>query len=504
MSFEPIYEVATTDSPEKLCSGQAVVEAKLFAPPGITISKILSVAATAYITASEVFAGEVRYNGKVVYRVLLLGSEGETECLDYSADFSDKLLDERIERGMRPVFDYRVLDTDISEVGGGEIKLATVVETDLFKPTQARIKYLKFGGDGIFTLSHNLRLEKEYGFGEEKINVSDSAAIGAQKLLGSCCRAVITKKSCAEGFISVEGKFIGDFCLEADGNITSTTIVTPFATEISAEGCNADCKAFARITIESASVGIEPDEAGAILKVDYVADITGIAYGSNEIEAVCDAFCTKCELGSATESIRVRALTESFCAEDCVTGTVTLDAANPIADSVMAVCSPVVHITSAYIKDGAPVAEGVVSAVILYYSAELNSKNSVEIELPFSLKLSKSVGDSDEADIRAVVSAMNVKIRRGGEFDVRADLIFDVDIYENNVDSVISELNEGEAQEESTSALTVHYAAGGEELFDVAKALKTAPETVSEQNPALEFPLKRGQRVILYRHLERE
>lgn len=503
MSFEPIYEVATTDSPDKLCSGQVVVEAKMFAPPGITISKILSAEASVTITASEVFVGEVRYGGKVAYKVLLLGSEGETECLGYSADFSDKLLDEAIERGMKPIFDYRILDTDIISVESGEIKLATVVEVDLIKPVQKRIKYLKHGGEGVHTLERALTLCKECGIGEENVTATDSAAVNAEKIVGGSSRVIVTKKNCAEGFVSVEGKIISDFCLESDGNISSVNMVTPFASELSLEGCNGDCKAVVRARLSSVTPVLTESGDGKTLEVEYTVSITAIAYGQNEITAVCDAFSENCEILATTESVNVRKLCDSFSAEDCVTGTVTLDQSNPVADSVIAVCSPTVHVTSAFVKDGNPIAEGIVSAVILYYSAELNSKNSVEIELPFSLKLNRISDDDEEIDLRATVSNCTARIRRGGEFDVRADVIFDADVYKTAVDSVITEIKQGEEISPSEAALTVHYARGGEQPFDAAKALKTSPECIKEQNPNLEFPLRKGDRVIYYRHLKR-
>lgn len=285
--------------------------------------------------------------------------------------------------------------------------------------------------------------------------------------------------------------------------MSSTTIITPFSSEVSVEGCEENCIAAVRACLTSVTPILNEAEGETSLEVGYTVSLIAIAYRRGEINAVCDAFCPECELLTTTESIKVRRLSETFSAEDCVTGTITLEASDPVADSIIAVCAPSIHISSAFVRDGVPFAEGVINATVLYYSAELNSKNSLNIELPFSLKLNHSLDDDDEADIRAVITECNIKIRRGGELDVRADLIFDVDIYKTDIDSVIGELNTGEPYEPCEAALTVHYARGGEELFDAAKALKTSPENVKAQNSALEFPLKRGDRVICYRHLER-
>ena len=42
----------------------------------------------------------------------------------------------------------------------------------------------------------------------------------------------------------------------------------------------------------------------------------------------------------------------------------------------------------------------------------------------------------------------------------------------------------------------------GEELWQVAKRLSCSPERLKENNPDLEFPVKEGQRIFIYRQIQ--
>ena len=148
--------------------------------------------------------------------------------------------------------------------------------------------------------------------------------------------------------------------------------------------------------------------------------------------------------------------------------------------------------------------EGVVGGNVIYYCAEANSENSVAVELPFSLKVAvPGLKEDDEVYARGEVISASLKIRRGNEIDVRAEVAFEVCAAASSTKCVITELTEGEARIIPTAAISVHVARPGESLWDVAKATGTTPEAVMAQNPDLELPLKGGERVIVYRYLEK-
>jgi hypothetical protein len=49
----------------------------------------------------------------------------------------------------------------------------------------------------------------------------------------------------------------------------------------------------------------------------------------------------------------------------------------------------------------------------------------------------------------------------------------------------------------------MHIAKSGETLWETAKALSATPEVIMEQNGEITLPFKGGEKVIIYRHLNK-
>jgi multiple sugar transport system substrate-binding protein len=63
----------------------------------------------------------------------------------------------------------------------------------------------------------------------------------------------------------------------------------------------------------------------------------------------------------------------------------------------------------------------------------------------------------------------------------------------------VSDVTEGEKKHEKTCAISVYVANRGDDLWTTAKRLSLSPEGLMESNPALTFPLKEEERMIIYR-----
>ena len=149
MAFEPVYDVVRLSSRKRIASAQTVAEARLLPAPGTVIARVLSITAETKVGASEVFAGEARYGGRVDFTVLFVDVDGKNHTVAHSADFSDKIESPRIGAGMQASFSGEVLDTDVVNVSSSEIKLAAVVEIRLDADESEEIKCLVGGGTGI-------------------------------------------------------------------------------------------------------------------------------------------------------------------------------------------------------------------------------------------------------------------------------------------------------------------------------------------------------------------
>ena len=506
MAFEPIYEVAALDSRQKLCSGQVITEARLIPPPNVAVSKILAVSCSSVVNATEAFTGEARYSGRVIFKVMFADEEGGCYCLEYNSDFTDKLVSDSILSNSRPILDHRILDTDIVSVTAGEIKLAAVVEVDLFSPVSQRIKYLSKGGENVYTHEDRIDFDRLAAESDNNFTVNDTLQdFKAVKILMVEPRVITTSRTSSEDCVTVEGNIICDItALEEEGLIKSYHLSTPFSQQVPATNAKNGDVAIGDVKLVSFVPNLESDGETGGLSIEYNLNIHLLVFTEDVINPIVDAFSVTNELLVTGESLNIIKHHDCLSFNDRVEGSVTLDVNMPIADNILAVTNSKVNLSNVHAYDGKIVMEGIINAGILYYSAELNSKNSLSVELPFSLTLPAEVSESSELCASAEVTSINVKIRRGNELDIKAEIYASVNINEPSTKYIITELKLGEAIEMPTNAISIHIAKPNETLWEAAKALGTTPEIILLQNPHLILPLQGGERIITYRHLMRE
>lgn len=505
MAIEPVFEEVKLNSRKRLATSQTVAEARLLPAPGTAISRVLSISADCAISACEVFTGEARYSGRVNFNVLFLDSDGNNRCLGCSADFSDKTECAQITSSVRPHVEASVLDTDVVSVAAGEIKLASVVEINLVADIEQAENLLSAGGEGIYT--HDDALEYSRLAAAGSATFSSSAAAEnvkmAEVLLGEH-RAIIKRRTAGADFITAEGVIISDVCgVTEDGLITSCHLETPFEEEIPASGARPGDAVVADVTV-SGTAEVEKGEESSTLTLGYDLSIDFCVYSDERTTVIADAFSVSHELLITAESLSLSRVKQAATISDRVDGNVTLEVNMPIVDSVLAATGLRLNVTNAAAGDGEALIEGLVSGSVIYYSAEASTESSVAVELPFSLKARvENLAEGDEITARGEVVAMRVKIRRGNEIALSADIAAELFIAEKCVKTVITALGEGEARALPTAAFSVHVVRRGESLWDVARTLGTTPELVMMQNPDLGVPMTGGERVVLYRHLEK-
>lgn len=506
MAFEPVYDVVRLSSRKKVASAQAVTEARLLPAPGTVIARVLSITATSKVGASEVFAGEARYGGRVDFTVLFVDVDGKNHSITHSAEFSDKIESPLVTADMKADFTSEVLDTDVVNVSSGEIKLAAVVEIRLDADESVEIRYLSSGGAGVYGSGEELEYSVYKAGGTGTANLSSTIAdVKIVDILACEYRAIVTTRTAGMDSVTINGLIIGDILGETeDGLAASYRTEIPFSEEFAADGASAGDIVIARACV-SGTPRIETDDDGSAIISDYKLTIVYAVYGEAKTEVVSDVFSATHELLVTSESATVCKPRLNTTVTDRVEGSVMLEVNMPIADNILGMTAQRVTVTNAAAAaDDEMLVEGVVGGNVIYYCAEANSENSVAVELPFSLKVAvPGLKEDDEVYARGEVISASLKIRRGNEIDVRAEVAFEVCAAASSTKCVITELTEGEARIIPTAAISVHVARPGESLWDVAKATGTTPEAVMAQNPDLELPLKGGERVIVYRYLEK-
>ena len=137
--------------------------------------------------------------------------------------------------------------------------------------------------------------------------------------------------------------------------------------------------------------------------------------------------------------------------------------------------------------------EGVALATLIVKGAD-GGVRGMEISLPFSV-----AADVENADVSVLVCSMNARQRQEGEIDAEATLKIGFKEHKTVRAKFVCAAEEGTEVPVSDCAVSVFIPAAGDGLWELSKSLKKSPEEVAENNPDLEFPVKEGQRVVIYR-----
>lgn len=500
MAFEPIYEVAVLDGLQKLCSGQVVTEAKLVPPHGEEITKILGVSAMVDVVTTEVFTGEARVKGRVDFRVIYSGAGGD-RSLDYRAEFTDKIVGDAITGGHPLVF-AKVLDTDVVSASESEVKLAAVVEIELFGTVSKRIKYLVKGGDSIYSHEQKVDYTKVVSEINATTDVTAEAAVNASKIECIESRVCINKAFASSNIAVIEGDVVSDVVYSGEGGMGHIALTTPFSFETEAEGAENGDTVCATARLIDVKATIVEGEENTVL-INYEIGVCGFVTQQRCIQPVTDVFSVKNEMVKTCEKVELAVNKHCLYLEDEADGSITLEAGLPIVDNIITPLGSSVILSNVYALDGKVTIEGLVRTNVIYFSGESNSSNSVSVELPFSISKPLDVKEGDMVFASAEVLGVYTKIRRGNEIDVRAGLRICVTVCEKTEVCVITELSEGEEIASPKGAISLHIASKKETLWDVSKVLCATPETIMEQNPELTFPLSGGERIVCFRRLNK-
>lgn len=140
--------------------------------------------------------------------------------------------------------------------------------------------------------------------------------------------------------------------------------------------------------------------------------------------------------------------------------------------------------------------EGLATATLLVKGQD--GRRGVEMSVPFSVPLPCE----GECAVSALVCGMSARQKQEGEIDAEATLKFSLTPRRRTELRAVCAAEEGEPVAESDCAVSVYIPRAGDGLWELSKRLKKPPEEVMKSNPELEFPIREGQRVIIYRKRE--
>ena len=304
----------------------------------------------------------------------------------------------------------------------------------------------------------------------------------------------LTGVSCQTGTLTAEGEVnLGILALKGSALVSFERLV-PFRVEIPCDAAAAGASSEARVSVTNVALRADADEEQGKCKI--VAELTlsaeGCVYEEAEIDAVTDAFSLDhaVKLGySAAETVGAG---EAVRLTERVSGKAALSSGVDFSDTFQAVTLQRAEANLVH-SDGTRV-EGVAMATLLVLGAD-GSHRGVELSLPFSVPVQA------EGDCAVTVLACGTSARQRQEGEVDAEVTLKITLLPRTKRSIsaVCSVEEGEPLQLSDSAVSVYIPRAGDGLWELAKSLKKPPEEVAQNNPDIEFPIKAGQRVVIYR-----
>lgn len=456
--------------------------------------RVLAVGASAAVRVSEVLNGEVRLSGREAAEIVVAGEDGIKKA-EGRAEISDRAAVDGVSPQTRAVAFCRVTDTDIVSVGGGTVELASVVEITVMTEAEFTLPPPPEQTDGVYTDGETVRFSRLSARISGRLESGESERLPFTEIV--CCNAgfVSDAPDASLDAVFFGGRFVLDGAgKRRDGSISPFTVELSVTGEIAAEGVRRGDTAFMR-----AGAPVVTESAGEDgISLAASVDVWGEAYCEMSASVVTDAFSPSRALTTETFESEGRIVRGSFVAEGRAEGAASLPEGSN-ADRITASHGFSATAVSAYAENGRAVVEGAVSGYVIYSDAEAGRRDSCCAEIPFKTVTDIPAEDGDELQADVSVCSVSARPSRSGEISVSCTLSLRVLVCGKVRARCVTSVTPGEEKEDKRGVLSMHSASEGESLWECAKALSVPPETVLTQNPDAVFPLRRGDKIFVFR-----
>ena len=475
--------------------GQSVVECRL---PGSEISSILAVYAKA-IPADTVCAdGEARYSGRLLLSVVYEDGDKKVCRIERGAEFFHKVEGALLSPSCFAKTAFTSESVNWRREGSG-VYISVVVGADVAVFGSKQMEYLS-DGEGLICQKKPITVCKTVCVSGEIENEDEFESDYVGDVLMHSETAIVHRVEVNAGVLDLEGETALHICvLKGDDSICSYERLIPFHMQVPCDEAFGKVCVSARAIIKNSHLTAGTDEERGKSKMVFSYCLAADCFVTvfDELCVVDDAFAIDCEIDVKKQNDRGRYATKQIKYIERVNG---IAAISPVLDgeyTLQATLLPRAEITVRKSDNGME-AEGVVLAEVLLCSAE-GVHRSATLSLPFLLPVDT---DGDYAEAECIVCGLNVRRKKNGETEAEATLKVCVRTFEERAWEYIIRADEGECIPQTDSAFTVFLPRAGEGLWELAKRLRCAPDELKKSNPSLQFPIKEGEKIFVYRQIE--
>ncbi len=488
-------------SASKLYAAPPVERVVEFSPPGIdmqNISKVLSLAVDARSTSAQGFDGYAEISGRTGFRLTYIDREGNPKGVDYNADFSVKA-----EGDFAPSDNVSatitVVETDVE--AGDSLKLSAVLSVKACAIRREELNVL-VDADKCYKTTKTAYLPTFIASKNSSSPFDSEQDAGGEvtSVLSMSTECVLKKAEATEGGVNCSAIVIATVTYVEGGDIKERAFKIDVEEELGLEGVQPTDSVWVSACVKNAKLVLQGVTDDNVLRVEGEAAFCIKVFRCAEYAMIADIFNLENEMDVTVEKQRYTCFDGSGYFAEKAGGTAMLGDNRAAAATVNAIPYANAVASKAQVEeDGTLTVEGVVNADIVY--TDENGFNSVRAEIPFSLSITSEMPFSKEIEASAQVQQISASVRREREIDIDMILAISVNGFSPVEFDYISDINLGDEKTQNTSGVSLYIARGGDDLLDLCKALTAMPEDILAQNPALEFPLSEGERVIYFRRL---
>lgn len=491
--MEQITKLIRSDYIFKIGETTRDVECAMPLPEGNYIPQ--SYTASVLITGTEPLNGECVVRGRVNFKVII--SDGEAlSSLDYFADFDTKVQGNvlpTMKISSRAEIADLYVRTDDDHVTGTATACVTLYGISV-QEIPAIVDL-----DGACTKQGTATTCTLMGVFDTKTTLYDEFDAGKARnvvLVGS--GATVTGVRCADGAIKVLGEARAKVLYTTDTGAYVHTFSVPFTEEIEAGGICESCTATASACVENVKLVLAGTEDDTEIRAEISVYVRSDAWKCEEIDVIEDAFCVECEL-DLERCAKTSSCAKATCATSAeVKRAVSLQGDAPLIDKLVGPVSEWNVTTALTPADGEITLEGVLSGAVLY-TCRNGLIQSLPYELPYVLTVPcDEVQNTDQVLGSVEIMDANARARGESEIELTFELKLSTCIYAGSVTCAVTSCKDGAPRCVSNHPVTVRFGQKGDELFDTAKRLAIAPESLIEANPNLTFPLLGGEKIVEY------
>ena len=470
---------------------------------GLVVSKVLACAIEPCVVSSETLSGSVNYSGELDIKVIVLDEEGQFNSTSSTCPFSSKFTGENIENGQNAHIELKVIDYNIVSINGDNIKINVMLEQSGFVYGNREEHTIKCDDEDICFKTEKFNATKFIGFSKVDFNVTSeiSSREKISKVLLVESKALVRNIEGGVNFVTIYGDVISKvlYISESD-RFESGYVVDSFKEEVEVKGASRDSATQAFINVKQDGVlsEIVEDEKGVEISITVPINLKVCVYDSQELEIINDIYSTASELSVTTSSFEMISQCKMEIVEGKIEGSSTIEDDKPRIDKILFNAGNNVVITNGYIENDEIIVEGIAKTSVVYLNDEDGSINSVQLEVPFAIS-DKFEGQSEGIiSIVAVVSDVDVVVKKGRELFYDARVKADVIYSSNQTYGVISGAEKIDLLQQRDYAMEVIFAKAGDELWDIAKKARVHDWQLQSQNPDVTFPLQEDQSLIIF------